>query len=111
MTGQGDGIAGLAALDQHGDRFEYQAVIVAVEILGRDPIGDLIPGRGIEHQAAKHRLLCFDGMRRQLEAVAGAQGSIDDASGHAPRSRRRYSSATIETSNVTSTSVCRCSWT
>ena len=67
MSGQRHRIAGLGALDQHGDRFEYQAMIVAVEILGRDAIGDLIPGRGIEHQAAEHRLLGFDGMRRQAQ--------------------------------------------
>ena len=71
VPGQRDGIAGLAALDQTRDRFEYQAVIVSVEILGDDAIGNLVPGRRIEHQPAEHRLLRLDRMRRQAQPVAG----------------------------------------
>jgi len=58
-------------------------MIVAVEIFGNDAIGDLIPGRGIQHQAAEYGLLRLDGMRRQPQAIAGTQVSIYDASGHA----------------------------
>ena len=83
MPGQGDGIAGLVAFDQPGDGLENQPVIVAVEILGDHAVGDLVPGGGIQHQSAEHRLLGFDGMRRQAQAVAGTHGSIADASGHA----------------------------
>ena len=97
-----------------GDGFENQPVIVAVEILGDDAIGDLIPGGGIQHQAAEHGLLGLDGMRRQAQAVAGTQGSILTRAAMRNPSRERagrYSSATIVTSKVTSTSVCKCSWT
>ena len=111
MAGQGYRIAGLAALDQNGGGFKDQPVIVAVEIFRRDAIRDLIPGGGIQHQAAEDRLLGLDRMRRQAQPVAGTQGSIDDASGHALARAGRYSSATIVTNKVTSTSVCKCSWT
>ena len=82
MAGQGYGVAGLAALDQHGRCFKDQAVIVAIEILGDDAIRDLIPSRAIQHQAAEYGLLGLNGMRRQLKAVAGTQGytlSLHDA--------------------------------
>src|ERR1700675_2375219 len=95
MPGQSDGVAGLAALDQTGNGSEYQAVIVAVEIFGGDPVRDLIPGRGIQHQAAEYGLLRFDGMRRQAQAVAATHGSITDASGHAQPSRERSPAATL----------------
>ena len=58
-------------------------MIVAVKIFSDDAIGDLIPGGGIQHQTAEHGLLRLDGMRRQAQAVAGTQGSINDPSGHA----------------------------
>ena len=115
VPGQGDGIAGLAALDQAGDGFENQPMIVAVEILGDDAVGDLVPGRGVQHQPAEHGLLRLDRMRRQAQAVAGAQGMIADANGHAQplgdAIAGRYSSATIVTGKVTSTSVCKCNCT
>ena len=77
MPGQGDGIARLVALDQAGDRREDQPVIVAVKILGEHPVGDLIPGRGIEHQSAEHRLLGLDRMRRQPQALAAPRRPKD----------------------------------
>jgi hypothetical protein len=83
MSRQGYRIAGLTALDQDRNGLENQSMIVAVKIFRDDAIGDLIPGGGIQHQAAKHGLLRLNGMRRQTQAVAGTQGSIYDASGHA----------------------------
>jgi hypothetical protein len=62
----------LTALDQARNRVEYQAMIVAIEIFGDHTIGDLIPGRRVEHEAAEHRLLGLDRMRRQAQPVAGA---------------------------------------
>ena len=70
-AGQGDRIAGLVALDQAGGGRENQPVIVAVEIIGDDAVGDLVPGRGVDHQPAEHRLLRLDRMRRQAQAVVG----------------------------------------
>jgi hypothetical protein len=62
---------------------ENQPVIVAVKIPGDNAVGNLIPSRGVEHESAQNRLLGFDRMRRQAQAVSGADGTIADASGHA----------------------------
>ena len=120
MPGQGDRIAGLIALDQAGDGRKDEPVIVAVKVFGTHSIGDLVPRRGIEHQTAEHRLLGFNGMRRQSQPIAArcvrGQRPIANASGgHVQSARRgfagRYSSGTIVTVKITLTSVCKCSWT
>src|SRR6266850_1019778 len=79
----------------------YEPMVVAVEVLGDHTIRDLVPGGGIEHQTAQHRLLGLDRMGRQAEPLAASartQDSISDASRHAKPARRgfagRYSSAT-----------------
>src|SRR5882672_1432339 len=118
VSGKSDGVAGLVAFDQAGDGLEDEPMVVAVEVLGDHTIRDLVPGGGIEHQTAQHRLLGLDRMGRQAEPLAASartQDSISDASRHAKPARRgfagRYSSATIVTVTVTLTSVCRCSCT
>ena len=57
----------LAHRDQFADVGEDAPVVVAVEIALGDDIGDAVPGRVVEQQAADQRLLGLDRMRRQLE--------------------------------------------
>jgi hypothetical protein len=80
---QGHRIAGLVALDESRGGAEDQPVVIAVEIIGVDPVGDLVPGGRIDHQAAENRLLGLDRMRRQPQTIVGrAGGRIEAASGH-----------------------------
>jgi hypothetical protein len=82
MTGQGDGVAGLIALDQAGNSLENEPVIIAIKVLGEHPIGNLVPGGGIEHQTAEHGLFGFDRMGWQAQTIAGSarpHGSITEA--------------------------------
>ena len=65
--GDRDHVGRLALLDQLGDVAEDAAVVVAVEILGRDQVGDLVEGLVVEQQAAQQRLLGLDRMRRHLQ--------------------------------------------
>ena len=63
----GDHVGRTGGIDQLADMREDAAVIVAIEIRLADDIGDALPGIVVEQQAAEQRLLCLDGMRRQLE--------------------------------------------
>ena len=105
-----------------GDGFEDQLMIAAIEVVGDQAIGDRVPGAVVEHQAAEHRLLRFDRVRRHPDLVdrslvAGATRArrLQPWIRFRPSSRvglsPTYSSATIVTGRSTVTSVCRCSCT
>ncbi len=106
VPGERDRITGLAAFDETRDRLEDQAVIVAVEILGDDPIGDLVPGGRIEHEPAEHRLLGFDRVGRQAQSVPGApRRTIADAYRHVLRLRSAaWAAATLRRRSLRSAS-------
>ena len=44
-------------------------MLEAVKITLADQVGDLVPRRGIQQDAAQHRLLRLDGMRRELDRL------------------------------------------
>ena len=55
-----DGIRVLSLLRDLRDRLEDELVILAVQLARGQRVGHLIPGPGIEHDAAQQRLLGFD---------------------------------------------------
>ena len=55
----------LAGVDESADRREDQSVVVAIEVIGADQIGNAVPSGVVEKQSAEHGLLGFDGMRRR----------------------------------------------
>ena len=57
----------LGRLDQPRDMAEDAAVVVAVEILRRDQVGDAVESLVVEQQPAQQRLLGLDRMRRDLQ--------------------------------------------
>ena len=59
----GHDIAGTRFGDERTDRLEDQAMVVAVEIIGGNTVTDLVPGGGVEQQAAQDGLLGLDRMR------------------------------------------------
>ncbi|MCY1413274.1 hypothetical protein D9M71_287020 [compost metagenome] len=67
LLGQGDHVERLVALGELVDRPEDQSVVVAVEVAVGYRIQHPLPGVVVQHQAAQHRLLGFDRMRRNLE--------------------------------------------
>ena len=69
--GNRNDVAGTTRLDEVGDSGEYQSVVLAVQVFGRDNVGDLVPGVGIEHQAADQGLFGLDGIGRHLDALLG----------------------------------------
>ena len=58
-------IGRLAGPQQDGDVLPYQTVIMAVEVIIVDDVGNVFPGTVVEQQTAQHRLFGFDRMRRQ----------------------------------------------
>jgi hypothetical protein len=48
------------------------AVVVVVEVLGREQVGDALEGLVVEQQRAEHRLLRLGRVRRGLELEAAA---------------------------------------
>ena len=58
------GIGGLARARDLPDGLEDQTVVGTVEVLGPQHIGHVVPGLGVEQQAAEHSLLRLDRMRR-----------------------------------------------
>ena len=69
VLGKGDEVAGLAGRHlKLADGVEDQPVVLGVEVLLADLVGQLVPGPVVEQQAAQHRLLGFDGMGRMLGA-------------------------------------------
>jgi hypothetical protein len=69
-----------AALDQGTDCGKYESMILAVKIISRNNVGDLVPGQRVEHQATNQGLLGFYGGWRNLEALLSA--SLDPAIVH-----------------------------
>jgi hypothetical protein len=76
MLADRDGVGRLIALDERRHGAEDQAVVGAIEVFGRDDVGDLVPRALIEHQAAEQRLLGFDRVRRQPQALGGAASKL-----------------------------------
>ncbi len=64
VLGDRDRVAGLRLTRKRRNALENDAVIGAEEVIGGNHVADVVPGGAIEHQAAEHRLLRFDGMRR-----------------------------------------------
>ena len=62
-----DRIARLSFTRERRDAFENELVIGPEEIFSDDDVADAVPGRAIEHEAAQHRLLRLDGMRRRAQ--------------------------------------------
>ncbi len=62
------------AVGKRTDGLEDEAVVVAVEILLRNHVGDAVPGGIVQHQPAEDGLLGFDGVRRHLECRGGEVG-------------------------------------
>jgi hypothetical protein len=56
-------------LDQTGDMHIDKAVVVAVEVIYADQIGNAIPRFVFQQQAAQHRLLGFYGMRGKFKEL------------------------------------------
>ncbi len=48
-----DDVAGMSILGKRGDRPENQAVILAIEVVGDDDVGDLVPGLVVQHETAE----------------------------------------------------------
>ena len=111
LLGQGDHVERRVALGQGEDGTEDEAMIVAIEIAIGYLIEHALPGIVVQHQAAKHRLLCLDGVRRYLErcgfqivllgdtdVVHGTRNSkLQKNKGHVPLAWKRarcYSSGT-----------------
>ena len=119
VLADGDGVGRLVALDERGDGREDQAMVGAIEIVGGDDVGDLVPGALIEHEAAEQRLLGFDRVRRQPEALGSPAGELGCCGfGHPALSGAcgaplayafSASAASITTLISTFTSACRCS--
>ena len=65
VLADGDRIAGPVLARELPDRLEDDAVIGAVEILGAQHVGDVVPRGRIEQQPPQHRLLRLDRMRRR----------------------------------------------
>jgi hypothetical protein len=55
--------------DQLADMLEDDSVVVTVEVALREEVGDAVPCRIVEQQAAQHRLLGFDRMRRDFQRL------------------------------------------
>ena len=62
-------VAGHVLVRQIADRAIDQAMILAVEIVFVELVGDAFPRALVEHQAAEHRLFGVDGMRRHAQRV------------------------------------------
>ena len=62
-----DDVGGAARFDQLADVTKNPPVIVAVEIVDRDQIRDLLPGLVVQQQPAKQRLLGLDRVRRYAQ--------------------------------------------
>ena len=79
MLGDGHRIAAAALLGHGADGLEDQAVIVTMEVVRRDDVGNGIPGCGVQHEAAEYGLFGLDRVRRgpqRLDVAAlGAAGS------------------------------------
>ena len=67
--GQCHDVGGLALADELRDVAVYEAMGFAVEVVRRDDIADFVRGVVVEQQAAQHRLLRLDGVRRQLQGI------------------------------------------
>jgi hypothetical protein len=76
VLADGDGVGRLVALDERSDGGEDQAMVGAIEIVTADYVGNLIPGALVEHEAAEHRLLGFDRVRRQPEAFGSSASEL-----------------------------------
>ena len=70
VLADGDGVGRLVALDERGDRSEDQPMVGAIEILGGDDVGDLVPGALIQHQPAEQATAR---LRPSAAATAGAR--------------------------------------
>ena len=60
-------VGGTVQLDQARDVAEDAAVVVAIEVLRADHVGDAVEGLVVEEQAAEQRLLRLHRMRRDLQ--------------------------------------------
>lgn len=67
--GQGDNIQRLALTGEALHCAKDQAVILSIEIGGRNHFRDLVEPAVVEHQAAQYRLLCFHRMGRHLDTT------------------------------------------
>ncbi len=65
--GQGHHVQRTARLGQRHHGVKHQAMLVAIEIVGHQPVGDIVPGLIVEHQATQHRLLGLHRVRRNLQ--------------------------------------------
>jgi hypothetical protein len=75
-----DHVGRLGLRDQLADVVEDQPVVVAVEIVLVDEIGDAIPGGIVQQQPPEHRLFGLDGVRRHLEGIElGIGGRVHGA--------------------------------
>ena len=61
----GDRIGRLAGVNEAADRPEDVLMVLPIEIVGADQVGDAIPRGVVEQQSAEHRLLRLDRVRRQ----------------------------------------------
>ena len=60
---------GLVFLGERGNGPEKEAVVVPVEVLFVDDIGDIVPGSIIQHQSPDDRLFRFHRMGWDLEVI------------------------------------------
>lgn len=60
----GDDVGGATLFDEAADVAEDAPMLVAVEVVGTDEIGDAIPGGIVEEQPAEQRLFSFERVRR-----------------------------------------------
>ena len=78
MLADGDGIGRLVALDERGDGAEDQAMVGAVQVVGGDDVGDLVPRALVEHQAAEQATA-------RLRPSAAATAGVRSPGGRARR--------------------------
>ncbi len=67
QLGQRHHIQRAAAADQLRHCVVDETMLIAIEVVGHQPLGDRIPGAVVQHQAAKHRLLGLQRIGRHLE--------------------------------------------
>ena len=71
VFGHRNDITGTALVDEAIDGLEDEAMVLAVEVRGRDDVRDPVPGLRIEHQAPDEGPFRFYGVGRHLEALLG----------------------------------------
>ena len=57
-------VTGPAGIHQIGNRAKDELMIFAIEIIGAQPVGNVVPATVVQHQATQHRLFGLDGIRR-----------------------------------------------